>query len=370
MAQPSSSDWYYTTGFWNQFPETVRYQHRLATDDEDTGWIVHIFRLNGERPFRRALVLNCGNGWLERVLVAEGFVESAVALDVLPDFIEQCRRDAIGMDIEYIQMDVNLIDRHVADGSESVLTREPFDLIVNFSACHHIALLDNVLSTVHRLCRSDALFISWDYMGPHRNQYPWSQWRRIKRANRTLPPALRKPMVYPHLTTLIANDPSEAVQSQRVREVIHRYFDVFHDRDIGGGIAYEVITHNPNFYDGGEARLELGTHVASLLCIDEEHARRDECSGFRYMLARPRAGLDDVEVRRWVDLERDEFERASRRGGRYGRPTVMGWVTDAPGRLHRVLARVPRFRRFLGSIRRTLRRVVARGGAERTPRAR
>ena len=246
MEQPTSSDWYYTTGFWNQFPETVAYQHRLATGDENLGWVAHIHQINGSRPFKRALVLNCGNGWLERVLVGEGFVDSAVAVDVLPDFIEQCRRDVEGLDIEYVLMDVNHIREYVI--GEPALGAEPFDLVVNYSACHHIALLDEVLSTIRDLCTPDAIFISWDYMGPHRNQYPWRQWRSMRKANKSLPPELRKKMVYPHLSTLIANDPSEAVQCHRIREVVYRYFDVFHDRDIGGGVAYEVITHNPNFY--------------------------------------------------------------------------------------------------------------------------
>lgn len=347
-----TSVYYEPNTYWNDFAIVREHLNRRATDDPSVDWVEHLRRLNGGRQFRKALVLNCGNGWVERHLIDRGLVFAATATDISTDFVEQCRRDVGDRLIGYVTMDVNRIDEVIAAGSELALTWEPYDLVVNYAACHHIEMLDRVLSSVRTLCAPDAIFVSWDYMGPDRNQYPLRQWRAMHRLNRSLPTELRKSMRYPSLKTMLAMDPSEAVRSSRVRESIGAWFDVIHDRDLGGGIAYEVITHNRAFFDERGPRADTIPHVEHLLVADERWTERHPGGGFRYVLARPRAELDPVEVERRLAAERNDRERAVRRGGRYGRRTLPGlWAGLAVATLERRARVAQRLRRVLGRAR-------------------
>ena len=56
------------------------------------------------RVFQRALILNCGNGWVERVLVEHGLVREAVGIDYSTDLLEEARAaaSASGLPLTYL----------------------------------------------------------------------------------------------------------------------------------------------------------------------------------------------------------------------------------------------------------------------------
>ena len=53
-----------------------------------------------------------------------------------------------------------------------------------------------------------------------------------------LPAPLRTKMSYPHVPTMIATDPTEAIHSDLIVETLARYFDLVEVRPVGGAIAY------------------------------------------------------------------------------------------------------------------------------------
>lgn len=355
--------YYEPNSYWNDFAIVREHLNRRATDDPSIDWVEHLRVVNGGRQFRKALILNCGNGWVERELFDRGLIFAATGTDISEEFVEQCRREAGDRLVSYVAMDINRIDEVIAAGTDLTLTWEPYDLIVNYAACHHIEMLDRVLSTVRGLCAPDAIFVSWDYMGPDRNQYPNRQWRAIRRLNDTLPSDLRKKLQYPSLPTMLVHDPSEAIRSSRVHDSIGAWFDVFHDRDLGGGLAYEVITHNRAFFDADGPRSDVLDEVRRLLVADEAWTSRNSGGGFRYVLARPRTSIDPTIAEARLSAEREQRVQATRRGGRYGRRTWPAITSAvglwARGRWSRIrplvfidsfLVRVPRVRRALKAL--------------------
>ena len=65
---------YYQGRYWNDIPLVAREINRRFTgspdtDWPDTDWIAHFSNLTN-RVFKKALVINCGNGWVERDRVA------------------------------------------------------------------------------------------------------------------------------------------------------------------------------------------------------------------------------------------------------------------------------------------------------------
>lgn len=354
---PSSSAVYYTGSYWNNRPEVVEYLNRRATDDPATKWWQHLLVHHG-RPFEKVLAFNCGNGWVERELVASGFARSAVGVDITADLVEVGRYEAKlhGLDIEYHLADTNTFDYEQFEG---------VDCVVNYAAGHHVARVDTVFRRLAAMLGPDGVFVSWDYTGPHRNQYTAAQWEAMHRVNDSLPPHLRKQLSYPHLPTMLVTDPSEAVHSELILATMARHFDLVHLRHLGGPIAYELLNSNAGFFD---PERDTAAEVHRILAEDEAFTDQDPPgrSLFSYVIATPRSEPPaPAELARWT-AEEDERERAaSIDGGRYYPSSVIGGLTERIEVLERELAAArsdapppvvhrPLWRRALGLVRRTV----------------
>jgi SAM-dependent methyltransferase len=328
----SDSSVYYQSGYWNDLPLVQQYLNRRATGDPALSWTEHLVAHHG-RKFAKALVLNCGNGWVERGLVQSGVVAEAVGVDYSEDLLVAARAEAeaLGLPLRYAQLDTNS-----ADWPEG-----GFDLVVNHAAGHHIAYLDRVLRSVAELLPSDGVLVSWDYVGPHRNQYPAAQWEVAWRLNAELPDDFRHAeMVYPHLPTMLHTDPTEAIHAELILPTMRRYFELDYLRALGGGLAYPVLTFNKGVFDRPAEESE--PVVAQVLAADEAWTDVQPAARtlFAYAIARPRkAALADTEqLAGWTAAEEDRERRAAADGNRYYPDTLLGAVYDALDRARREVA--------------------------------
>ena len=319
----ADSSVYYQTGYWNDLPPVQRYLNRRATGDPDLSWSEHLAGYHGG-AFGKALVLNCGNGWVERELVKAGLVAEAVGVDFSADLLGRAREEAdrLGLPLRYAELDTNSAQWPEGD----------FDLVVNYAAGHHIAYLDRVFRSIAEILPPDGTLVSWDYVGPHRNQYPAAQWEAAWELNRSLPDGFgHAEMIYPHLPTMLATDPTEAIHSELILPIMRRYFELDHLRALGGGLAYPVLTFNTRLF--AQPRADSDPVVERVLAADGAYTDRDPARRtlFCYAVARPRkASLADVgQLAAWT-AEEDERERhAAANGGRYQPDTLLGGLYDA-----------------------------------------
>jgi SAM-dependent methyltransferase len=273
-------------------------------------------------PFRHALVVNCGNGWVERDLLSKGVVASAVGVDVSGDLLNDARKEASAADLplRYFQLDTNLAD----------FPDEDFDLVVNHAAMHHVAYIDRVTRRICELLAPDGVFVSWDYVGPHRNQYSAVQWEHAWAANLELAPELRQDMRYPHIPTMLVGDPTEAVHSELIVPTIERYFRIEHHARLGGGIAYLVLTHNDAIHAG--TTHEVGEAVRAVMAADGALTdAHPETTLFAYIVARaePSSLADNRRLAAWTEAEEERERAVGAAGGRYYPPTAVGAVAEA-----------------------------------------
>ena len=56
---------YYGGVYWNSYAEVIGHINRRVSGDDDVD-VWEWFHQQTGRTFRRALVINCGNGWVER----------------------------------------------------------------------------------------------------------------------------------------------------------------------------------------------------------------------------------------------------------------------------------------------------------------
>jgi SAM-dependent methyltransferase len=204
----------------------------------------------------------------------------------------------------------------------------PYDLIVNFSAAHHIQRVDRVFRALRDLIHPGGLFINYDYVGPHRNQYGWPSWEAAHSVNQTLPAEARQELRYPHLPTMLADDPSEAIHAEIVLETMGRYFEIDEFTPLGGAIGYLLLTHNAGIFGASEAH--QSQWAATIMAADDEYlAAHPEDTLFAYWVARPRRVpvTEDAELARWAAEEEARESAAARAGGQYYPHTSLQRLT-------------------------------------------
>ena len=269
---------YYSGSYWNDFPLVLEYMCKNFTGDKKKWWMNDFQERFCPSPFEHGLFLNCGNGWVERTFIDLKIVTRASAFDYSFDLLQEARRERGDRKINYLQADVNRID----------FDSEQFDLIVNVAALHHVQYINRFCVILCKALKETGLFVNYDYIGPHRNQYSKKHWGYIKEINHSLPNSIRKePLIKPHLPTMLQVDPTEAIHSELILETVKRYFDIFERHDTGGGIAYEVLTHNQNLQ--GIPSKELDPYIDWLLDMDRKYTEEKRVPPlFSYFIARPK----------------------------------------------------------------------------------
>jgi SAM-dependent methyltransferase len=312
----TDSSVYYHSGYWNDLAAVQRYMNRRASGDPAVSWSEHLATSTG-RTFAKALVLNCGNGWVERGLIAAGLVKEAVGVDYAEDLLVSAREEAAkaGLPLRYAQLDTNT----------AAWPEDGFDLVINHAAGHHVAYVDKVFRSIAELLPEDGLFVSFDYLGAHRNQYPTAQWEAAFLANEALPAELRNDLLYPHLPTMLVTDPTEAIHAELILPTLRRYFEIDHCRALGGGVAYPVLTFNKAIFARPEA--EVAAAIEQVLAADAAYTDADPEANtlFGYVIARPRkqALADAAQLAAWTAAEQERERRAAAEGGRYYPDTMM-----------------------------------------------
>lgn len=226
---------YYQGMYWNDYAIVRDELNRRATGHATTTWHEHFSALT--RPkFRKALILNCGNGWVERDMFDRGMFHEAVAFDASTNLLAEAQDNRGGRPIRYLRIDANEISLEAIG--------QGYDLVVNYAACHHVGRLFKFMKVIAQSLVPTGIMVNWDYVGPDRNQYPYEMWEQVSYCNDHLPPAARATLVYPHLPTMLATDPSEAIRSSYILPAFRQYFNISYRAMLGGAIAYPLITHN------------------------------------------------------------------------------------------------------------------------------
>lgn len=299
---------YYQHTYWNDLAVVREEINRRVSGDPDRYWFHRFADLVDGRVFERALILNCGNGNVERGLFDNGLIRSCVGIDYSDDLLGQARVDNAGYAAEYHQMDVNTAAFPPGD----------FDLVVNFAAAHHIARIDRVFRALCERLPEDGWFVSYDYVGDHRNQYRYEIWDAAHRLNRTLPPHARQDLRYPHLPTMLATDPTEAIHSELIRPTFARYFTEAEHRAVGGALGYLLLTHNERIF---AAEPDERDHWAQVVMEADAAftAAHPKWSLFAYFAGQPKKAVlrRKAQLAKWAAAEDEREALGEANGGEY-----------------------------------------------------
>ena len=138
---------HYTDTYWNDLDMVQRYINKHATDSEDTIWQIDLLSRFAEYvPFKKCLVIGCGNGWVERQLYDLKIGLDFDAFDISEKYLEEAKEKKENRSINYYKDDLNNLKK---------LPRNHYDAIFNVGVLHHGFRLSKTLWDLNRSLKSN-----------------------------------------------------------------------------------------------------------------------------------------------------------------------------------------------------------------------
>ena len=255
---------------WTASPIVRRYLHRVASGDPDCDWLTAVRYRYLAPVVRRALVLGCGSGWLERALATPGGgIQEIVACDVAIETVDRARARAESEGKGKIQyLVINLEHQELPEGR--------FDAIIANDVLHHITDLEGLYVRIHDALEPRGRFVFNEYVGPNRFQYDDERMELINRYFRLFPDNCRWDPVSNSCLwkrtrvdakKLIEEDPTEAVRSEDVLPLAREAFEVVAEIPYGGGLLNPLLFGVVAGFEPGRPEHD---RVLEILCAAEE----------------------------------------------------------------------------------------------------
>ncbi len=251
------------------------------------GWVSTLNENGLPNPLGTCVSLGCGFGGLERDLLRRGLVREIDGYDLSDGAIAEARRLAAEQGFTSIRYQIVDLDRYT-------LPEGKFDAIFAHSSVHHVAALENLFENVRRALKRDGIFHLNEFVGPSRFQWTDDQLHLINEYLDSLPERLRltptgpKPRVTrPTIQQMLDMDPTEAVRSADIVEVLARDFDIVEERPYGGTLLHMGLAGiAQNFRT--EVREDV-QHLQRFMDIEDEMMAAGVIgSDFAVLTARPR----------------------------------------------------------------------------------
>lgn len=182
------------------------------------------------RRFADCLSIGCGEGRLERQLMATGLCDRFLGLDVAEGALDDARAAAAaeGLAIDYSTADINFAE----------LPAAAFDLIVAQTSLHHVLHLEHAADQIAHALRPGGVLWIHDYIGESQFQYTEARLAIVNRLVAGLPPTFRYDRVHERQLgplrrrapgTLVS--PFESIRSAEIPDIFRARFDVLAQRE-------------------------------------------------------------------------------------------------------------------------------------------
>ncbi len=285
----------YGRGFhWVESPIVMDYINKSVTGEGGLDWVTYVFRkyLQKSSGVLSILSLGCGAGNLERHLLSLAPFKRIDAYDISEGAIKGAKREA-----NSAKMQVNY---HIADLNEIRLPQDSYDVVFADMSLHHIEKLEHLLNEINRTLTDDGLFVINEYVGPSQFQYSKKQVEVINDILDILPPTYRrrvtdsdviKPFFAPpSIEYMNNNDPSEAIRSSEIIDLVKNKFEVLEHQNYGGTILHMLLQDIIGNFD--PENIKDATLLRMILYIEKllirEHVIK---SDFTFLVLKKRKSL-------------------------------------------------------------------------------
>ncbi|MCH8506898.1 MAG: class I SAM-dependent methyltransferase [Ectothiorhodospiraceae bacterium] len=262
---------------WWQSPNIIRNINQkvagLPLDGFSNGLIYRAQELAGDRaPFANAISVGCGTGVKEMKLIKQGLVGSFKLYEVSEYRVEIGRELAKKLGVE------DRVDFIVGDAFTCEVNQEIFDLIHWDNSLHHMLDTEAAIKWSFEVLKKGGMFYMNDYVGPNYLQFS-DKTRLVASKVRSIMPdkylvdprrpeqLLSKKVVPTNKSALIASDPSEAADSEKIISSIKKYFPNAEINLTGGAIYHTALSDMISNFEEEEENDQL---ILDLLMIIDE----------------------------------------------------------------------------------------------------
>lgn len=248
-----------TPWLWTQSRVVREYLHERVSGDPRCDWVtwmLHRHASTGNGRLLSALVLGCGDGWLERRLATDARIGRVTGVDLSEGAIEEARRgaDAAGLS--------GRIGHAVVDLDREPLPDGPWDFVLSHDVIHHVRDLEGLYRRIAKSLAPDGWLLFCEYVGPSRFAYDRRRQVLADEALLSLPEKYRRLPGGRGLATrgirsdpgeVARIDPSEAVRSDEILPALRasRELEIVDEIAYGGSLLspllFELVV---NFEDG------------------------------------------------------------------------------------------------------------------------
>ena len=238
---------------WTTSRIVREYLHERVSGNPDCDWPTWMLHRHAAGDGLRALVLGCGEGWLERALARDARIGSVTAVDLSPASVAEAARRAAAEGLS------GKVRYAVVDLERDPLPDGPYDLILAHDVLHHVRALDSLFARISAALRPAGRLLFCEYVGPARFDYGRRREAILDDALASLPEKYRRLPGERGLATrgnrtdpgeLARRDPSEAVRSDRILPSVRSSMEVVEEIPYGGSLLapllYELVA---NFQD-------------------------------------------------------------------------------------------------------------------------
>jgi SAM-dependent methyltransferase len=196
-------------------------------------------------PLGSALSLGSGDGQLERQLVQLGVCERIVGIDISVARVERARA----------RLPQELVSKvtYICANLETWRPEERVDLVVAKGILHHLEALEDWCRVFCEMLDDDGLLYIDDFVGATRFQWTYHQLDIVNRVLHVLPDELKIDLTTadgslkhrvdrPDVERLSRVDPSEAIRSAEIPQVLERYLVPIELRPYGGGLYHQLFS--------------------------------------------------------------------------------------------------------------------------------
>ncbi|SHO42839.1 hypothetical protein NSIN_10196 [Nitrosotalea sinensis] len=273
---------HYSAQFWNHLDEIKSYLNRLSTGDENTNWMQDIpKRFKQYIPFHKVLVVGCGNGWVERTLFDLGIAKHFDAFDISEEYLTTAKEQKGNRPINYFISDINEMKN---------ISNAEYDAVFNVAILHHAENIEYALKRLTEVLKPNGLMFNWEYVGPSRNQYSEEHVKRMQEIMESLPVKFRSTHSLRPPIENFRVEPTEAIHSDLIRPLFSKYFDIIYERDLNGGIAYQILWNNIDEFKKGDK--DAVEHLEFLINKDNEYTQLKKVPVlFWYSVGKPKNEL-------------------------------------------------------------------------------
>jgi SAM-dependent methyltransferase len=173
------------------FKPACNYFYRCVSGDEEgiaeenwfENWLIKTY-LKDKIPVAECLTLCCGHGERDRRLSKMGFFENCLGLDISPEAIESCRKNAFIEKLDNLKYSI-------ANLNTEKLNRNTYDLIYVGGGMHHILNLEHLVDEIYQSLKPGGLLVCDEYIGPAYNNLSNRHREIINGAIHLIPHSLR-----------------------------------------------------------------------------------------------------------------------------------------------------------------------------------